>query len=157
MSQAQAQQPAFDLIIEGLGYLNRVRDVEVRKGPSYLACTINAMMGTGDDVEYVSIDCRVVGRQAKEVVEQLRRDVDAKAKVIIGFRAGDPKPDVYTVERDGKTEQRQGLKARLLQVMWAKVNGTRVTIPLVERKVSAHSDDPGSAAEASSRESLAEA
>lgn len=149
MSQS-AKQPAFDLIIEGVGYLNRVRVVEVRKGPSYLACTINAMMGTGDDVEYVSIDCRVVGAVAKQAVEQLRGDVEAKAKVIVGFRAGDPKPDVYTVEREGKPEQRQGLKARLLQLSFAKVNGQRVTIPVIERKPDDAAQGEGAPADAES-------
>ena len=126
--------PSFDLIMEGLGYLNRVRLVDVRKGPSYLACTVNAMMGTGDDVEYVSIDCKVVGKQAIEAVEQLRAEVEAKAKVIIGFRAGDPKPEFYEVTREGKPERREGLKARLLLVTWAKVNGNRVAVPELPRK-----------------------
>ena len=142
MSQAQQSQSStgrtvpgqiFNLIIEGVGYLNRVREVPVRKGPSYLACTVNAMMGPSDSVEYVSIDCRVVGKQAREVVEMLEAAVADKKKVIIGFRAGDPTPDFYEVPREGGKERREGLKARLLQVTFAKVGGNRVDIPLVER------------------------
>lgn len=143
MSEAQTQAAAsqvsaptaFNLIIEGVGYLNRVREVKVKKGPPYLACTINAMMGTADEVEYVSIDCGVVGRQAKAVVAMLEQAVVERKKVIVGFRAGDPKPDFYEFEdRETKERvQRQGLKARLLQVTFAKVNGERIDIPLVER------------------------
>ncbi|MFT3819824.1 MAG: DUF3577 domain-containing protein [Rubrivivax sp.] len=143
MSQAQSNQvTAFDLITTGVGYLNRVRDVAVKKGPGYLACTINAMMGTGEDVEYLSFDCRVVGAIAKDVVQQLRADVDAKHKVIVGFRCGDAKPDSYEIERDGKTEVRTGMKARLLQVTFAKVNGQRVAIPVVDRPAAGNPDSP---------------
>lgn len=137
MSQAHTQQSnevAFDLVVQGVGYLNRVRAVPVRKGASYLACTINAMMGKGDDVQYVGIDCIVVGSIAAKAIEQLRADVEAHRKVIVGFRAGDPRPDFYEVQREGKPERREGLKARLLQLTFAKVDGCRVNIPVVEHK-----------------------
>lgn len=135
MSQVQQAVSAFNLIVEGVGYLNRIRLVKPKKGPTYVACTINAMMGQSDNVEYVSIDCIVVGSIAIQVVEMLEGEVKAEKKVIIGFRAGDPKPDFYEFE-DRKTHEvvrREGLKARLLQVTHAKVDGQRVTIPLVER------------------------
>ncbi len=135
MSQAQQPVVAFNLIIEGVGYLNRIRLVKPKKGPAYVACTINAMMGKSDAVEYVPIDCIVVGEIALQVVEMLEGEVTAKKKVIIGFRAGDPKPDVYQIE-DRTTHEmvtRTGLKGRLLQITHAKVDGQRVTIPLVER------------------------
>ena len=135
MNQAQNQVQAFDLIIEGVGYLNRVRKVTPKKGPAYLACTVNAMMGKADAVEYVGIDCIVVGSIARQVVEQLTADVEAKRKVIIGFRAGDPKPDFYEYpdRETGTPKTGSGLKARLLQVTFAKVNGNKVDIPLVPR------------------------
>lgn len=148
MNQAQSQQAqqaqSFDLIIEGVGYLNRVRLVTPKKGPKYLACTINAMMGKADSVEYVSIDCIVVGQIAKLAIDQLKDDVDAKHKVIIGFRAGDPKPDFYEYpdRETGQPKQGQGLKARLLQVTFAKVNGQKVDIPLVPRNAAPESDAP---------------
>jgi len=135
MSQAQQPVSAFNLIIEGVGYLNRIRLVKPKKGPTYVACTVNAMHGQSDSVQYVSIDCIVVGEIAIQVVEMLEDEVKAKKKVIIGFRAGDPTPDFYEFE-DRETHEkvrREGLKARLLQITHAKVDGQRVTIPLVER------------------------
>ena len=136
-AQAQAQTAqAFNLVIEGVGYLNRVRFVEPKKGPVYLACTVNALMGTSDAVEYLSIDCRVVGKLAQEIVQQLKDDVNAQTRVLINFRAGDPKPEWYEV-RDGKTGQmvrREGLKARLLQITSAKVDGVKIDIALVQRQ-----------------------
>lgn len=129
------QHAAFDLIIEGIGYLNRIRAVTPKKGPTYTACTINAMMGTADAVEYVSIDCRIVGKLALEAVKQLKSAVAAKSKVIVGFRAGDPKPEFYAYKdsKSGEDRSGQGLKARLLQLTFAKVDGNKVEIPLVAR------------------------
>ena len=137
---------AFNLILEGVGYLNRVRWVQVKKDPAYLCCTINAMMGVEGDVEFVSIDCRVVGQQAIEVVDMLSEAVKVRSKVIVGFRASDPKPDFYSFP-DAKTKEmidREGFKARLLQITYAKVDGQRIDIPLVERPAVA-GGQPGAA------------
>ncbi|MGM9489611.1 DUF3577 domain-containing protein [Ideonella sp. YS5] len=125
----------FNLIIEGIGYLNRIRIVTPKKGPAYTACTINAMMGESTAVEYVSIDCRIVGAQALEAVKLLEDSVKAKQKVIVGFRAGDPKPDFYEFpdSKTGEVLKREGLKARLLQLTFAKVDGHKALIPVVER------------------------
>jgi hypothetical protein len=134
-NQTSTQAQSFDLIIEGVGYLNRLRTVTPKKGPAYVACTINAMMGKADAVEYVSIDCIVVGKVAKLAIEQLSEDVKAKKRVIVGFRAGDPKPDFYEYpdRETGEPKQGQGLKARLLQLTFAKVDGQKVDIPVVPR------------------------
>ncbi len=133
MSQAQSNAKAFNLIMEGVGYLNRVRLVPVKKAEPYLACTINAMTGSDGDVEYTTIDCRVVGEKAIEAINLLKPSVDAKQKVIVGFRASDPRPDCYEYEHKGEMRKAEGLKARLLQLTFAKVDGQLVTIPLVER------------------------
>lgn len=135
MTQATRPQAAFDLIIEGVGYLNRIRLVTPKKGPAYTACTVNAMMGTAEAIEYVSIDCRIVGKQALEAVQQLKAAVAAKRKVIVGFRAGDPKPEFYEYkdQTTGETKNGSGLKARLLQLTFAKVDGEKADIPLVPR------------------------
>ena len=141
--QASRPQTAFDLIIEGVGYLNRIRAVTPKKGPTYTACTVNAMMGTADAVEYVSIDCRIVGKQALAAVQLLQADVAAKRKVIIGFRGGDPKPEFYEYkdQTTGETRSASGLKARLLQLTFAKVDGEKVEIPLIPRPVQGTAED----------------
>jgi hypothetical protein len=141
MNQAttsQAPVQTFNGILEGVGYLNRVRLVEVKKGSPYLACTINMLKGDSNNVEYLSIDCTVVGNLAKQVVEQLKMAVNNKQKVIVGFRAGDLSIEEYEFEvtEKGVTKvvRRLGLKARLLQVTFAKVDGVKIDIPLVQRK-----------------------
>ena len=40
----------FDLHTRGIGYLNRIREVTVRKGQPFMAVTVAALRGTSDDV-----------------------------------------------------------------------------------------------------------
>ena len=146
-SAPQGEATAFNLITEGVGYLNRVRLVKPTKGPTYLACTIKALMGKADAVEYMPFDCIVVGGLAKEVITTLKADLDAERRVIVGFRVGDAKPDRYEIKNPetGEVKEVVGQKARLLQITFAKVNGAKVDIPLVQRAADTESgSEPGS-------------
>ena len=67
----QVQPAFFDLHVEGVGYLNRVRTVRPKKGQEFLACTISAMRGAAGQVEYTKFDCRVSGAEAKQMVRLL--------------------------------------------------------------------------------------
>ena len=126
----QVQPAFFDLHVEGVGYLNRVRTVRPKKGQEFLACTISAMRGAAGQVEYTKFDCRVSGSLAKEVVRQLEPEVAAKKSVIVGFKLGDIYPEVFTYEKgERKGQQGVSIKARLLKVKFAKVEGRAVALP----------------------------
>jgi len=150
--QAQAQEVKyFDLTTEGVGYLNRVRIVTPKKATHYLACTIKALCGPADDVEYRECDLIVVGSQARLVVEQLEPAVAAQKRVIVGFRFGDAAPNAYDVKsRDNPdvVEQRLCIKGRLLQITFAKIDGEMVDIPKVERKAEEAANDTAAAEKA---------
>jgi len=158
MNQAQQTKSAFNLITEGVGYLNRMRLVTPKRGDEYHACTINAMIGVEGAVEYISIDCRIVGAQAKEATRLLfEATKDLKdAKIIVGFRVGDAKPEFYELKdrETGEIIPKTGLKGRLLQLTFAKVDGEKFAIPLVERPSAAPAQDaaPASTPEGSQRE-----
>jgi len=117
----------FDLHITGLGYLNRIREVTPKKGEPFLACDIAALNGDGNKPNYVRFDTRVSGIKAQHLVRRCKEAVDAKKKVLIGFRLGDLWTDIFTYskgERAGK--QDVSLKARLLHIGWIKLDGERV-------------------------------
>lgn len=137
----------FDFISTGVGYLNRVREVKPkgggRKSEPYLACRINVIVGPSNDVEYREFDLRVVGRQAFEamdIIDQHRQgDND---RIVVTFRAGDARPEDYTVSRtdsrgNAEPQRRFCLKGRLLQIMSAKINGVPIPLPQVDRPVEA--------------------
>ena len=126
----QVQPAFFDLHVEGVGYLNRVRIVRPKKGQEFLACTISAMRGAAGQVEYTKFDCRVSGAEAKQMVRKLEAEVTAKKSVIVGFKLGDIYPEVFTYEKgERKGQQGVSVKGRLLKVKFAKVDGQAVALP----------------------------
>ncbi|MFU5163108.1 STY4534 family ICE replication protein [Pseudomonas aeruginosa] len=127
-NNTQAQEAKyFDLHTTGIGYLNRIREVKVRKGDPFLAVTVAALHGSTDSVEYSYIDCKVVGAQAEKLVRRCMEAVDAEKKVLISFRIGDIWADSFTYEKGEKKGQSgASLKGRLLFISWIKVDGTTV-------------------------------
>src|SRR3989338_2498492 len=85
-TQAATQPSYFNLLVEGVGYLNRVRTVKPKKGQEFLACTVSAMRGSTADLGYTKFDCRVSGAEAQKIVKLLEPDVEDEKPVLIGFR-----------------------------------------------------------------------
>ncbi len=116
----------FDLHVTGIGYLNRVREVPVKRSQPFLAVDISALHGDSEDVQYTRFDCRVSGSDAKAIIESLMPviDDDNKNKVLVGFKLGDLYTDTFTYKSGDKAGQTGiSLKARLLRIDWVKVNG----------------------------------
>ena len=129
-SQASNQSSFFNLHVEGVGYLNRVRTIKPKKGQEFLACTVAALRGSDSDVSYTKFDCRVSGADAQEVVRRLEADVAAEKSVLIGFRIADIYPEMFTFEKgDKKGQTGVALKGRLLRIKFAKVNGESIDVP----------------------------
>lgn len=129
-SQASNQSSFFNLHVEGVGYLNRVRTVKPKKGQEFLACTVSAMRGSTDDIAYTKFDCRVSGAEAHKIVKRLEPEVAAEKSVIIGFKIADIYPEMFTFEKgDKKGQTGVSIKGRLLRIKFAKVNGEAIDLP----------------------------
>ena len=129
-SQATSQSSFFNLHVEGVGYLNRVRTVTPKKGQEFLACTVSAMRGSTDDIGYTRFDCRVSGADAKKIVKLLEPDVTAEKTVLIGFKIADIYPELFTFEKgDKKAQVGVSFQGRLLRIKFAKINGEAVDLP----------------------------
>ncbi|MCP5316279.1 MAG: DUF3577 domain-containing protein [Chromatiaceae bacterium] len=114
----------FDLYTTGIGYLNRVREVTPKEGSAFWSVTIAALRGSVDDVQYTYFECRVSGQQAQKLVQQLKPAVEGKLKVLVGFTLSDLVAESFTYKNGDKAgETGVSLKARLLRVGWAKVDG----------------------------------
>lgn len=123
MSNNESQK-YFDLHTTGIGYLNRIREVTPKEGNPFLSVTISALRGSVDNVQYTHFECRVSGKQAQEVVRQVKPAVEGKLKVLIGFTLSDLYGETFTFKNGDKAgETGISLKARLLRVSWAKVDG----------------------------------
>ena len=122
----------FDFIGYGLGYLGRVRVVKLehKRGASFVACSINALRGEASAVEYTKFDLICTGRDTEKIVLLLKPMIDAKKRVIVGFRVGDFYADKpYTLTkgpREGETVT--DLKGRLLKISFAKCDGEPVDL-----------------------------
>ena len=129
-TQVSSQPSYFNLHVEGVGYLNRVRTVKPKKGQEFLACTVAALRGSDSDVSYTKFDCRVSGADAQAIVKRLEDDVAAEKAVIIGFRIADIYPELFTFEKgDRKGQPGVSIKGRLLRIKFAKVNGKSIDVP----------------------------
>jgi hypothetical protein len=114
----------FDLHTTGIGYLNRVREVTPQEGNPFWSVTIAALRGSIDKVQYTHFECRVSGTQAQEMVRQLKPAVEGKLKVLVGFTLSDLFAESFTFKNGDKAgEIGVSLKARLIRIAWAKVDG----------------------------------
>jgi hypothetical protein len=119
----------FDLHTTGIGYLNRVREVTPAEGTPFLAVTIAAIHGSVSDVQHTYFECGVYGEQAQNIVRELEPAVSGDSKVLIGFTLSNLKADSFTFKQGDKAGQPGvNLKARLIKIAWAKVDGQSVTV-----------------------------
>jgi hypothetical protein len=114
----------FDLHTQGIGYLNRIREVTPKEGTPFLSVTIAALRGSVDNAQYTHFECHVSGKQAQQIVRQLKPAVEGSLKVLIGFTLSDLFAESFTFKNGDKAGQTGiSLKARLLRIAWAKVDG----------------------------------
>jgi len=114
----------FDLHTQGIGYLNRIREVTPKEGTPFLSVTIAALRGSVDNVQYTHFECRVSGKKARELVRKLESVIEDSSKVLVGFTLSDLFAETFTFKNGDKAgETGISLKARLLRIAWAKVDG----------------------------------
>ena len=135
LNEAERNPPEtkyFDLHVSGIGYLNRVREVPVKRAQPFLAVDISALHGDSEDVQYTRFDCRVSGSDAKAIIEHLMPIIaDDNNKVLVGFKLGDLYVDTFTYQSGDKAgEIGVSLKSRLLRIDWVKVNSKPFDIAL---------------------------
>ncbi|MDH2431004.1 STY4534 family ICE replication protein [Pokkaliibacter sp. MBI-7] len=117
----------FDLHTSGIGYINRIRLVEPKKGEPFWACSIAALRGDTNNVEYTYFDVRVSGTEAARLIARCQQAVEAGSKMLISFKIGDIYPDVFTyASGDRKGETGVSLKGRLLMIRWIKKDGEMI-------------------------------
>ena len=119
----------FDLHTTGIGYLNRVRQVTPEEGTPFLAVTIAAIHGSATNVQHTYFECGVYGEQAQNTVRELQSAVADESKVLIGFTLSDLRADAFTFKQGDKAgDTGVNLKARLIKIAWAKVDGQKVSV-----------------------------
>lgn len=147
MSQStQNQTKYFDLHVTGIGYVNRIREVEVKRGGNFWACDIVALHGAEDAIEHTRFDCRVSGSEAARLIKRCEKACEEKKKILVGFKLGDLYAETFTYEKGEKAGQTGvSLKARLLYISWIKVDGESVYTAPPKQEESASTENTTSA------------
>ncbi|MFN9525582.1 MAG: DUF3577 domain-containing protein [Pseudomonadaceae bacterium] len=110
------QKPYFDIHTKGIGYVQRVRDVPVKGGQPFLACTVAALVGPWQSAALRYFDVRVVGGDAKQLIRSYLGVNDRKCRPLVQFNLGDLWCDPFTwPDGEHKGEAAASLKARLLK------------------------------------------
>lgn len=127
MSQSNAAK-AYNLHTTGMGYLNRLRLVPVKKGKSYWCASIGALYGLVDEntgrAETSLYDLKIVAVRAIESAEQLKPVFDQGQKVFLEFKAGDTRAEVFQYQKGERKDQWGAcIRGTLLQIRKAWVNG----------------------------------
>ncbi len=124
---SNAHQEYFNLHTTGIGYLNRLRKVEPKRGEAFYAVSLSALHGKVDDPEYTRFDCRICAREAQQRVLSLEPAITDDKPVLVGFKIGDIYPEAFEY-RSGDKQGQTGcvIKGRLLQIRWAKIDGEHV-------------------------------
>jgi hypothetical protein len=128
----------FDLHVQGIGYLNRIRLVKPPKSEAFFAVSISALRGEWKadgsvKPESTKFDVRVYGQDAIDAIEVLKPFGDANRKIMVRFKLGDIYPEVFTYAKDlgnfKKGDTGVMIKGRLLQLTHAWVDGDQVVLP----------------------------
>ena len=131
----------FNLNISGIGYFNNARLVKPgegsRKFEPFWAVDVVAIHGAKDQTVRTRFDCRVVGKEAIELVAEYSADInDRDKKVWASFRLGDLTPETFEYGARSKRKGETGvsLKSRLLKVSSLSIDGERVHSATAEVK-----------------------
>ena len=115
----QTNQNYFNLTADGIGFLNRPREVQgKRKSSNYYACTIQASRGDNGAKE-------LFARLLEEFPQLLSKNYRERPTVVVGFRAGDIQPLKFeTNNREtGEVLETLSIDGRLLKFKFIKVDG----------------------------------
>lgn len=111
--QNQDQTKYFNLFGHGHAYVRRIREVAVKRADSFIACDLYAL----DSGQTRRIDVKVVGREAEEIILQLRADVEKGVRVAVEYRISDIYAETYE-DKDHAGQFKPSVKGRLLKVLW---------------------------------------
>lgn len=136
MTENTHENPYFDLITTGIGYLNRARTVKPQQGSPYECVSIAALRGRSDSPSYSYLDCRIVGEQALLFIESFKEDInDRNTKVLVRFNVGDGEATSYELTQgENQGQRRHNIKGRLLKITWAKVGDQVIDLGLEDEE-----------------------
>ena len=121
----QTQISKFNIHTSAVGYINRIREVEPKKGKPYWSCSITALRGDMDAADRTYFDVSVVGSLAKERIKELfELQESGQDKIFVSVKMGDIYPEHFELKK-GKNAGKicTSIKGRLLRIDYASIAG----------------------------------
>ena len=123
-NKTTAKTNYFNLHTKGIGYLSNIHKVDVKKGQPYLSCTLSAISGSSDDLQFTFFNCNVTGEKANMLVQKCINASNNRQKILICFTLSDLYVDLFTYAKGEKKGQTGcSLKARLINISSIKIDG----------------------------------
>lgn len=123
-----------NVILSGIGFMNRIREVTPPNGAPYLACEMNLQHGVGKNTEDVRLNCNVKGSRANQIIRKHFTDASGtvttpKAPVKATVTCGGLKADTF-VYKQGRRKGETGvsLRSSLLTIQWLKIGNEIVEL-----------------------------
>ena len=114
----------FNLHTTGLAYVNRIREVPIKRGANFYACTLAMLRGNSENPEYTYIDVRVSGEEAISLIKRCEKACQEKKNILAGVVVGDIYPETFVYEKgECKGETGVTMKGRLLRIKFLKIDG----------------------------------
>ena len=116
-----------NLHVTGIGYISRIREVPVKKGTPFMACSIRAMFGekgVKDGIQYTPFDVKAVTPQSAGILRDAMADANTKDKrVMVAFKISDPEINAFKYtsgEKIGQTGMQMKGRLLLISHVWVK-------------------------------------
>lgn len=131
---------AYNVVVNGFGYINRIREVAPEGAKPYLACDISLMEGLVNDGDYsnvrqVRMSAIVKGKAAKEAIRNNftspdgRVELPAETNVLASVSCGGISPSVFTYQKgEHAGETGVSLRTSLLSIKWMKIGDSVVDL-----------------------------
>ncbi|MGR3808164.1 DUF3577 domain-containing protein [Pasteurella testudinis] len=121
---SNTQTTYFNLHLNGLAYINRIREVTPKKGNRFYACSLAFLRGDSDNTEYTYVDVRVSGEKAISLIKRSEHAAQERKKILASVVVGDIYPETFVYEKgDRKGETGVMMKGRLLRIKSLKIDG----------------------------------
>mgnify|MGYP001063708110 FL=1 len=117
----------FNEYVQGLGYLNSIRDIGSEKKVCF-AAQVSALQGASEHVEYVYHDLMVTSERVLKVIMDHRQAIENDdANVLVHFKMTNPRPKPF-IYKQGERAGELGatIGGFLTRIVSMKVNGELV-------------------------------
>lgn len=135
MSNTTQDDRYMSVIIDGWGYINRIRKIQPKQGPSYLACDVALKQSVGDKIDHVRFNCAIRGKKALEIIRQHFISPEGKVtcpeKTVITahMTLGGITPEIFTYQKgDKKGQNGVALRSTLLGITSLKIGKHKVDL-----------------------------